>query len=238
MTQQAREIQSNQVAPHDNLEALVNKHKHTAFQRPIAEHTKAAFEQMLAFLSTWDSDVVIDACCGVGQSTLKLCEKHPKAKIIGIDKSLSRIEKHNHYQSTHASTAQRFDQYLIVQADLNDFWRLLSTYLHGNKKTLQWRITKQYLLYPNPYPKKSQVGKRWHASPVFPNMLECCSNIELRSNWKVFVEEFVIAMGIYALTMTCEQILLNSPNDAITPFERKYALSGQALWIGTTLDEG
>lgn len=246
MSQQARAVESTQTGPHEDLLKIVNRHRVSVFKRPIATHTQAAFNEVIAWLSDWKGDVILDACCGVGESTLNIAQEYPQARVIGVDKSIARLQKHAHYShklragsdDTGIANSANISNYLVLQADLNDFWRLLDNYLNNSPGTTQWRLCKQYILYPNPYPKKAQLGKRWHGSAVFPNIIACCENIELRSNWKLYLEEFVLAAKVFYIDMKIEGLSLNSKQLAITPFERKYAQANQLLWTATTLGTG
>lgn len=210
-------IETNQHQPHEDIPALVARYQTHENKRPYAQHTKDAIQLVLSWLDDWSGDVIIDACCGVGESTAILAQQYPMARVIGVDKSQARLAKHAHYAPT------QHDNYRIIQADLHDFWRLLAS----AKTNYAWNISKQCLFYPNPYPKKTQVQKRWHASASFMPMLACSSNIELRSNWKIYVEEFQIALRLVNIDSNIAPI----PNTtAITPFERKYSLAGQQCW--------
>ncbi|WP_371195602.1 SAM-dependent methyltransferase [Glaciecola sp. SC05] len=264
MSQQARAVESTQTGPHEDLLKVVNKHRVSVFKRPIAMHTQAAFDEAIVWLSDWKGDVILDACCGVGESTLNIAQEYPQARVIGVDKSIARLQKHAHYShklradklSSEEPSLQNIDaksncsgdsgvansalicNYLVLQADLNDFWRLLDNYLNHSARTIQWRLCKQYILYPNPYPKKAQLGKRWHGSAVFSNIIACCANIELRSNWKLYLEEFVLAAKVFDIDMKIEGLSPSREQPPITPFERKYAQSNQLLWTATTLGTG
>lgn len=219
MKTQARSITTNQVGVHEDLIALLVKHQQHAFKRPIAEHTQNTFNECVDWLGSWAGEVIIDACCGVGESTTNIAKRYPHAKIIGIDKSVARLDKHHSYKVSSDVT-----NYILVQADLNDFWRLLTQYVDTHKPI--WQITKQYILYPNPYPKKSQLSKRWHASALFPYIMQLSANIELRSNWRLYLEEFLVAAQHYGHSGDIE-IIDGLP---ITPFERKYQDAGQTCF--------
>lgn len=241
---QARPISTNQSGVHENLLSLVKRHQQHNMRRPIAQHTQDAFNEMLGWLNERSGDVIIDACCGVGESTYRLAQQFPEANVIGIDKSIARIDKHAHYctngeitKTTNGLSASEAittaDNYLLVQANLDDFWRLLLLYIEKEKPV--WRVVKQYLLYPNPYPKKTQVGKRWHASPIFPTMLAVCPAIEVRSNWRLYLEEFLTAVSCFKHTGDISPIILPSDktridNVAFTPFERKYLKADQTCF--------
>lgn len=236
--QQANQIHTNQLGPHEALHRTVMKHLNSEFKRPIAQHTQRAFDEALLWLSDWQGEVYLDACCGVGESTLSLAKMYPNVRIIGVDKSALRLQKHGSYVHKDAKQdnikALEVKNYRIIQADLNDFWRLLRNTVEQRPVQVSWKLSRQFLFYPNPYPKKSQLGKRWHGSAVFPDIIACCSHIEIRSNWRIYLEEFVSAMGILGYQTSVEPLLIDSHNPPITPFERKYAESGQALWTATT----
>ncbi|MBT1450183.1 methyltransferase domain-containing protein [Glaciecola sp. XM2] len=232
---EAREITSNQQGPHEDVSKLVLKHAKHGSQRPIAEHTQTAFNEIIQWLDEWKGEVYLDACCGVGESTARLAQLYPHIRIIGIDKSASRLQKHESYAGKQGGERSN---YKVIQADLNDFWRLLRVYIERKSLAQNWVLTKQFILYPNPYPKKAQVGKRWHASSVFPDIMSCCSNIEVRSNWLVYLQEFVIAAKTLGYKMAIDTLDISKQNPAITPFERKYSASGQSLWTAKTLGTG
>lgn len=231
MEAKAREVISNQEGVHSDLLKLLARHKNGVFQRPIAPHTQEAFERFLQWLNNWQGDVILDACCGVGESTRHIAKTHPHAKVIGVDKSIARLNKHHSYQAKDDGVTSSVESkdceevnYLLLQADLNDFWRLLANYKQTDLPV--WTIVKQTIFYPNPYPKKSQVGKRWHASAVMPFIMQISSNIELRSNWNLYLQEFLIAAEFYGVHGTITEVT-NAP---ITPFERKYLDANQTCF--------
>jgi len=107
-----------------------------------------------------------------------------------------------------------------MRADLIDIWRMI--------KQSNWIIKKHYILYPNPWPKKNQLKRRWHGHPIFPEMIGLCDQIELRTNWKIYAEEFKQALEI----VIQKKYLLDSikVKDFISPFEKKYSDSKQILY--------
>ena len=124
-----------------------------------------------------------------------------------MDKSADRLSKHG--QSIG-------DNYRLLQVNLNDFWRLA---VEAN-----WQLTHHYLLYPNPWPKAKHLQRRWHGSAVFPAILQLGGELELRSNWFTYIEEFSRALQLAGQDSLLEEYQSES---AITPFERKYWASGQ-----------
>ncbi len=208
----SRNITTNQQGVHEKLDALVGRYQKASHQRPISAHTQAAFEQTAAWLDGFDGDIILDSCCGVGESTARLAKRYPQCRVVGIDKSQARLDKHESYASA-------CDNYRVIRADVNDFWRLA---VQAN-----WRVQKHYLLYPNPYPKASQVQKRWHGSAAMKPLMALGSEIEVRSNWLVYLLEFAQAAKHYGCISDIREVHVD---DAFTPFERKYAASGQTCW--------
>ena len=90
-----------------------------------------------------------------------------------------------------------------------------------------WQIDKHYLLYPNPWPKSAHLGRRWHGAPVFPAILKIAEKLEMRSNWRLYLEEFRMALALAGVDSEIEAF---QPDTYLTPFERKYHQSQQKLW--------
>ena len=210
--QKARSITTTQEGIHDKLTELVERYRQSQFQRPIQTHTKQVFDESMAWLDDWSGDVILDSCCGVGESTAQLSKQFPAAKVIGLDKSAARLDKHHAY-------AQDAKNYRVFRADVNDYWRLAA----------QQKVTfaRHCLFYPNPYPKPSQIQKRWYASAVMPAFMSLAPITEVRSNWRLYLEEFAQAALCYGVGGRLEQIGQGEP---VTPFERKYINSGQACY--------
>ena len=60
-------------------------------------------------------------------------------------------------------------------------------------------ITHHYLLYPNPYPTKARLSKRWYGHPCFPLFWTLNSHSMttiIRSNWEQYLIEFAQAIVI------------------------------------------
>jgi tRNA G46 methylase TrmB len=201
---------SNQASLHEQLEATVRKHLQTQFQRPIAEHAKHAWQQLKA---EWGGTrpLVLDSGCGTAQSTLLLAEKHADCLVVGVDRSISRLEKRKQLPSNA----------LLLRTNLEDLWRLMAAD--------EVQLAYHYLLYPNPYPKAAQLRYRWHGSPVFPILMQLGGELTLRSNWDVYLQEFQCACELAGKT---DSSLIELPyqQQPLTAFEDKYQASQQALW--------
>lgn len=209
----SRQITSNQTGPSDKVVELVQRHLKSPSKKPFNQHTAEAFETVHNWITQQgDKPIIIDACCGVGESTALIAQKHPDCSVVGVDKSALRTEKHSHYQV-------ESNNYMIVRADLNDFWRLA--------KNAGWSLYKHFLLYPNPYPKSAHVQRRWHGSAAFSDIIALSGQLEVRSNWKIYIEEFAIALTTAGYP---SEISLYESESPETPFERKYWASGQQSW--------
>lgn len=207
----SRIVVSNQTGLHERLEETVRKHLSHPTKKPISDHSKAAFEKFLQWFSRDTGPLILDACCGVGDSTRKLAHQFTDHRVLGVDKSLKRL-------STERADAEP-ENMLLLRADLNDFYRMLVAE--------KIEVDRHYILYPNPWPKSAHLGRRWHGAPAFADIVRISCALELRSNWKLYLEEFQSALIVAGYT---SQLMEISPAEPITPFEAKYRQSGHALW--------
>ena len=207
----SRSITTNQTGLNEKLDEVVLRHLNAEFKKPISEHTQIAFDEINAKVKAFGGDIILDSCCGVGESTANIAKLHPDALIIGIDKSAHRLEKHDvEYKQTEEG------QYILARADLNDFWRL-AVEQNGILVTIICYIQTLGL-------KRKHLQRRWHGAAVFPYIIQLGGKLELRSNWKTYVDEFARALELAKLKT---QVELYQSDESITPFERKYWASGQ-----------
>lgn len=142
-------------------------------------------------------------------STALLAAQNPAAVVIGIDKSQNRLAKHQMMKG----------RYMLARTDCEPLWQLLvnaGICLHEH-----------YLLYPNPWPKPAQLQRRVHGHPAFPLLKTLGGNIELRSNWQIYAQEFQIACEVLGLSARLDSVPDGSP---LTLFEKKYRDRGHSLW--------
>ena len=210
----AKEVWSNQEGPFKDLEKLVRKYACTPYLRPIADHTRLAFADAEQFIADFYSK-------GQAQSA-----PHP---VIGIDKSAVRLDKAAQSANrliVKEQTAQDLPRNAFyVRAELIDFWRLTLDKVRAG----QWIIPYHALYYPNPWPKQSEAGRRFHLHPVFPTLLQLAQKTELRTNWEVYAQEFAQAARLLlpGANITGQPFQTDEP---ITAFERKYNEAHQTLW--------
>ena len=214
MSGNSRFIASAQEGPHRDLEALVRRHLVHPFQKPVLDYNSAAVDKALAAHAAWDAQapLILDAGCGVGWSTCRLAEQFPTHFVMGVDQSSDRLGR--------GKPQSLPENAVLLRADLVDFWRLLAA--RGV------RLARHYNLYPNPWPKIGHLARRWHGHAVFPVWRELGGVLEVRSNWRIYIEEMVLALNILGARGAVAETYRT--DDPLTPFERKYLASGHGLW--------
>ena len=214
----SRKISDAQQGIHKNLEKVVRKHCENPNKKPISQHTQAAFDKVAPEIEASllkHTPLIFDSFCGTAMSSKIIAENNPQALVIGIDRSTVRLAK--------TSNNDLPRNLILVQAECADFWTL--AYRAG------WTLLKHTILYPNPYPKSKHLKRRWHAHPAYPVLLALGGEVELRTNWKVYADEFCAALE-YANKpdAICSGVKIIDPEQAMTLFEKKYQQSGQVLY--------
>lgn len=212
VTGDSKAIVSNQPGVHEKLNEIVTKHLSHRSKKPYQAHTQQAFDEINAIVKSFSGEIILDSCCGVGQSTRILAQQNPQALVIGVDKSANRIERN-------IDDKWQVANYHLIRADLNDFYRLV--------EQANWPVTKHYILYPNPWPKAKHIQRRWHGSAVFPEIISIGEEIILRSNWPIYLQEFQQAASIAGRDGAINPVQDSEP---LTPFEAKYQASGQSCY--------
>lgn len=211
----SRRVTSRQHGVHPRLGAVVEAHLAQAWRAPLHGPSVVAFEALQAALGGTVTGLVLDSGCGTGDSTRQIARALPDCLIIGIDKSAARLRRGGMLSFPH-----REGNAVWLRADLATFWRLAAD--------AGWRLRRHYLLYPNPWPKPAQLRRRWHAHPVFPDLLRLGGLLEMRCNWDVYALEFAAAVNRTLGTDARATAVGESPISS--PFERKYRASGQPLY--------
>lgn len=211
----SRVVLSNQQGMHPRLDTVVRKHLATVHRKPPAPYSVEAMAQWLA---RWDGQaaLVLDSACGTGESTVLLARRHPKALVVGVDQSLERLGRGQRKLASQAP-----DNLLLLRADVTDLWALM----HARGMVL----SHHYLLYPNPWPKSEHLLRRWGGHPRLPDLIGLGGRLTLRTNWETYAREFARALELAGRQSDLRPCPVQ-PEAALTPFERKYAASGHALW--------
>lgn len=195
-------VVTNQTDIHDALEAIVQKHATTDYQNPISDTQQHAFESALPLLSKSQGRLILDAGCGTGMSTTILSKHYPTQLIVGVDKSCNRLQR---------NTSKPNAQTLLCRADLIPFFQ--------QAKMAKLFFEKIYFFYPNPWPKSKHVKRRFYGHPIFPTILQLTHKIEVRSNWKLYLEEFAYAAKLLGWQASSIQTPTHQP---MSLFEKKY----------------
>jgi tRNA (guanine-N7-)-methyltransferase len=212
----SRKVSSNQPHLHPKLPAVLRRHLASEHEFVISAHNTQAYKTLTSTLAANPRPLVLDSFCGTGHSTAELAERHPQHLIVGIDKSAARLSKH---------AGSTCDNYLLLQGDCEAVWKLLADDGHC--------IDYHYLLYPNPWPKAAHLQRRIHGHPSFPLLARLGGQLELRSNWQTYVEEFGLAMHLSGHRGSVRK--MPSQQEPLTLFEQKYQHSGHDLWSFTTM---
>jgi tRNA (guanine-N7-)-methyltransferase len=217
MSGNSRRVESIQTRPHPRLREIVLRHLSEPYRRVPSARGRAAFESIADRLSS--KPFVLDAGCGTGESTIRLAAQFADRFVLGVDKSEARLAIGR--RALQPDETPR--NIALLQCELVDFWQLASQ--------AGLRCERQFVLYPNPWPKPAQVKRRWQAHPILPAIMALGGILQLRTNWKVYAEEFAGAMRIAGIDADVTAI---EKADDLTPFERKYRASGHALWRCST----
>lgn len=215
-TGNSRTVQSSQPGVHVDLDSKVRRHLASTWRQPLAQHNITAFADFQRWHEQQDKTrpLWLDSGCGTGFSTYQLAKLNPQVLVLGVDQSAARLSRGQ-------ARFEMPDNGLLLRAECADLWRLMLAE--------HYRVQRHFLLYPNPWPKSGHLTRRWHGHPVFPDMLALSEQIELRSNWRVYVDEMAQALAIAGRASTITAIT-DAAQQPLSDFEDKYHASGHHLW--------
>lgn len=212
----SRSVTTNQTSIHDDLDRVVRRHLQHPWRAPIADHDVQAFRRLQQWRDAQGSErlLMVDSGCGTGRSSRALASQNPNALVVGVDQSAVRLDR----------ATRRFetlpDNLLLLRADCAGLWRLMA----GEG----WQLHRHQILYPNPWPKSAHLKRRWHGHPVWPTLLSLGGELEMRSNWPLYLQEVQAALKISGIQATLSA--LPEQHEPLTDFEEKYQASGQLNW--------
>lgn len=204
------QITSNQKKPARHLHEIIVKHSQKVYLRPIPSFVRQEFERVQRIVVAKNLPIILDSCCGTGQSSRQLSKVYPHHLVVGLDRSACRLKQDSPLP----------ENVVLIRTICEDMWRLISA--------ANWPIDKHYLLYPNPYPKLGDLKKRWHGHPVFPTLLSLASTLEVRSDWPIYLEE--MAEGARILGCLKAEVEALDVQVPLTAFEKKYFDAGRATF--------
>ena len=212
----SRSVTTNQTSIHDDLDRVVRRHLQHPWRAPIADHDVQAFRRLQQWRDAQGSErpLMLDSGCGTGRSSRALASQNPNALVVVVDQSAVRLDR----------ATRRFetlpDNLLLLRADCAGLWRLMA----GEG----WQLHRHQILYPNPWPKSAHLKRRWHGHPVWPTLLSLGGELEMRSNWPLYLQEVQAALKISGIQATL--FALPEQHEPLTDFEEKYQASGQLNW--------
>ncbi len=209
-------VTSSQIGVHPHLEKYVRRHLEKPWSQPFHQPTVEAYRQLEnEGVFSAGQPIILDSGCGTGKSTQRLATLFPSYIVIGVDHSRVRLAK-----SGANSSFFRSGNCILSRADLPTFWRLL---VNDGRS-----VETHFLFYPNPWPKPGHLLRRWHAHPVFPQLLALGGDIEMRCNWEIYALEF--AQAVKYASGVVVKVHSFKPDSGVSPFEQKYLERGQSLF--------
>lgn len=197
---------------------------------PYPDSLKTQADQVTAFLQS-GAPYDLEWGCGVGMHPIQYINNNPTRRLIAVEKSPMRFRKFT-------------DQMKQAQPYSSGQNRLLPVY--GHAISLQVHILNAFyppqqcfLMYPNPYLKKTQYNLRWHRMPFMGYFLDFCQpgfRFVLATNTPEYFEDAMqwyerewgliqSSQSHFDLAQFCEEKRVFR-----THFEKKYLERGQLCY--------
>ncbi len=195
-------VYSNQYAPHPDLWRSFQRHRQH-YQRPISLRTETHWEACREQILTHPRPVIIDSGCGKGYASVQLAQRYPDHWILALDQSRHRLDW---------LLRAKPSNIIVLPGNCVDYWRLISE--------SELTIARHYLLYPNPWPKKKHLYRRWHAHPIAADLLKLAPHTIVRSNWLLYLKEARLVCSWLGLCSRLRQLPFD--RQGLSHFEHKY----------------
>jgi tRNA (guanine-N7-)-methyltransferase len=188
---------------------------------PVNEKLAGEIQIIKNWISLSDQPLYLEIGCGVGFHPIQFAKKNPQFRLLAFERTSEKYLK----------AKQRFigngslENLLIVHGDASFF--LAELFL---KNTPAIKLAGIFVLYPNPYPKKSQSNLRLAHMPltlVLDQILEAHGTLTLASNKIDYISEarkFIPAKT--SLKILSSRQVETSANPR-THFEKKYLARGE-----------
>lgn len=106
----------------------------------------------------------VDAGCGAGMHPLARAETHPHRTMLALEHTSTRFGAFAHHRAqTETRLGRPLANLLAVQANA------MAVITHALPAA---SVDQYFFLYPNPYPKTRDRGRRWYAMPFFARVVE------------------------------------------------------------------
>ena len=165
----------------------------------------------------------VEIGCGVGFHPLKYSAANPERFLVAIEHSSERFAKFER-RIAHHPVRQNL---LAVHEDAEAF------FVHYFKPQTLDRIL---ILYPNPYPKKVHLNRRWYGMPFAKYMVDCLKldgQLTLATNEEFYAQEAIKFFTNYWGLGLVENSQLKASENSFAPrthFEKKYLENGQTCF--------
>jgi tRNA G46 methylase TrmB len=162
--------------------------------------------------------VDLELGCGVGLHSIRYAATHEHRFLIAIERTRAKFALFQGRLTNHP----KIGNLLPVHADAQH-WITQNLVAHS--------VERCFILYPNPYPARSQANKRWHVSSfmgVLRDVLADRGTIQIATNIGAHHDE-----SIEFMTKVWSFRLVQARSSAATPwsprshFEKKYMLRGE-----------
>lgn len=170
-------------------------------------------------------DLVVEIGPGVGLHPINRAKGNPNEFIVAIERTKEKFAKMQNRVNNHSLTNLH-----IVHADA-------VSWIYQNIQDKE--LSKLFILYPNPYPKKSQSNKRFIDAAHMSMLYKKVKNgglINTATNEVFYYKEIIRKWPIQKnLVLKINVLNLNDAFKARTHFEKKYLASGQRCFDVTAL---
>lgn len=163
-------------------------------------------------------DVEIGA--GVGMFAIAYAHQNSQRSIVAIEHGNTRFSRFRRRVAHH----DHLPNLTIVQADA-------VAWISHQLPPLS--VDRYFLLYPNPYPKKSQTNKRWHAMPFMEKLIQTLKvggTITVATNERFYADEVEKYYSHYWNLLQDERKIVDANSGGRTHFERKYLERGESCY--------
>jgi tRNA (guanine-N7-)-methyltransferase len=171
------------------------------------------------------SEIDLEIGCGVGLHPIRYSMENPERFLIALEHTQMRFEAFSKRYESHNSPSNL----LPVQANA----------IHWITHFVpQSSISRIFLLYPNPYPKKKHLNQRWYAMSFMERLISVLKpggELTLASNLQDYADGAKVSFeNTWGLRTIEKRELtkkdLESGYRPRTHFEKKYLLRGDNCW--------
>lgn len=171
-----------------------------------------------------DGPLDLEIGCGVGWHPIQYAQNHPKRYLIAIEHTRAKFAAFSSRLRAHSAISNL----LPVHADAIAW---TTHFLDPNS------LDRIILMYPNPFPKKKDLNKRWYAMPFMSHLLKCLKTngeLLLVTNEKFYMDEaslyFSKVWGLAQVEFTQFSAVTVPGGRPRTHFEKKYLNRGETCF--------